>query len=1061
MAQTSALYGESIVSTDMTPDWYFVCTPNNSILSLTGNKTLQSEKVPLSNNNETQFWRFKQEGSQLLMINKGKNGGLNTEGEWDDALNGTPVIITTGGAITANGKVIQASESGITLGENGATEMMFVKAPVGGGSEWVQLNSFRTVQKGVTILYVDNVSLKWTSTDNQAADNQKFRFVFNAINECYNLATKTQEGKLLNNAGTGSTNVAFTTSNPANILIHPLFNRKGYVQFTLKEDPILTRIDYNSNNTLGFYKFNDAFGARTNDGFRIKTIYIETAFSDLNNAINNAQTLLSGTNAGKDPGQYPADARKTFEDAVNIAVVIGQNPATEEAQAAQAATNLLAAIDSYKSAVIKTVALTTESDTTWYYIVSVSSSAYCQGKVVKGSNLDGEKMTFTNKKLDKNMLWCFIKGDNEKLAIRNMATGRYMAADPSTGTSATPQYSYTIEYYTGTATTIKGFTIQGNVSSPMHAQDNGSVIVNWPVEGGNPSSLWSFLSVSENDINKPCMITSTTVQQGTVMTGIGNTDVPVLRVVIDAEGFVGNAILNGINGKAVNTSSLKDIKAVKAYIAPNQYDLNTENAQLLGTGILDESGNYVIRFDKTLELPNGSHYIWVTADIADNANEGNSIDLSVVSYLLDEENILAEANGNPANAATIFLGESVIFHPGDYNSRYYRIPAITTAKDGSLVAVCDRRWNSEGDLPNNIDVVTRRSTDNGKTWSDPITIAGTAELGGDYGHGDPAIITDRVTGDIIVLVTSRKGFFYGTPTDPPYMKTIISHDNGVTWEAPINVTDQVYGSNCSNPVSKTWYSTFPTSGAFMQTRDGSLFVAMPVREGSSGDCTNFIVRSDDHGVTWEAVKGRAATGANEAKLIERNNGDLLISVRHGGNRIMNLSKDRGATWGTQYTTSQIWGADCNGDMILYTSTEDGYNKNRLLHSIPWASGRTNVSVLISYDEGQTWGHRKTICARGSAYSALNILQDGTIGCFVEDQSIVGGFSMRFVRFSLDWLTDGSDTYVGPLVDNIQNAQKDEMKKSSSTVSVSGVQMPTNGKLMKGIYIKGNNKFVVK
>ena len=62
-----------------------------------------------------------------------------------------------------------------------------------------------------------------------------------------------------------------------------------------------------------------------------------------------------------------------------------------------------------------------------------------------------------------------------------------------------------------------------------------------------------------------------------------------------------------------------------------------------------------------------------------------------------------------------------LFASGDHGSKYYRIPAIVTAADGTLLAVADRRGDSQGDLPNLIDGVLRRSTDRGTTWSEPVS----------------------------------------------------------------------------------------------------------------------------------------------------------------------------------------------------------------------------------------------------------------------------------------------------------------------------------------------------
>lgn len=699
--------------------------------------------------------------------------------------------------------------------------------------------------------------------------------------------------------------------------------------------------------------------------------------------------------------------------------------------------------------------LSAAGDTTWYYIKSNSSSTYCRGKVVTSSTADGTSMTFGPKATNANQIWCFLKGTGDKVAIYNMGTKRYMAADPKNGTVTTPQYTYTVAWYTGTATTVKGFTIQGAASNPMHAQNAGSTIVDWQVEAANPSSLWVLDEVPSDVLSAPRSITSTNVEQGTVMTAIGAKNVPLLRSTLEAGGFTGTVRLTGVSGKIVNTTDKRNILKLKAYMAPDAFELNPSTATLLGETTPQSDSMFTISFANLQTLSNGSHYLWVTADLADNTQEGSSVDLAITSYETGNGSVV-EKNGNPAHAATVFLTCSAVFNPGDYASRYYRIPAVATAKDGSIVTVCDRRWGSSGDLPNNIDVVVRRSTDNGQTWSEPVTIAGTNELGGDYGHGDPAIVLDRTTGKLIVFVTSKRGFFYGTPTDPCLTKIITSSDNGITWTAPKDVTSSIYGSNCTDAVRCNWYGIFPTSGAALQTRDGSLYSAIVVRTTASGGVSNYVMKSDDHGATWYATNGCAATGADEAKLIERNNGDLLISVRHGGGRIMNTSSDKGVTWGTQYTNNQVWGPACNGDMINYTSTLDGFDKNRLLHSIPWSSTRENVSVLISYDEGKTWTHRKSICPRSSAYSALHILPDGTIGCYVEDDALVGGYVMRYVRFSLSWLTDGEDTYTKAVTTGVQRIGTE---KKSPLYDLSGKTVSSNN-LTRGIYVQNNRKFII-
>ena len=75
------------------------------------------------------------------------------------------------------------------------------------------------------------------------------------------------------------------------------------------------------------------------------------------------------------------------------------------------------------------------------------------------------------------------------------------------------------------------------------------------------------------------------------------------------------------------------------------------------------------------------------------------------------------------------------------------------------------------------------------------------------------------------------------------------------------------------------------------------------------------------------------------------------------------------------------------------------------------SGRKNLAVRISYDEGLTWSDGRVIDPGPSAYSSLSILKDGSIGVLYEP----GYKAVRFARFTLEDLTDGKDKLTKPYV----------------------------------------------
>ena len=333
---------------------------------------------------------------------------------------------------------------------------------------------------------------------------------------------------------------------------------------------------------------------------------------------------------------------------------------------------------------------------------------------------------------------------------------------------------------------------------------------------------------------------------------------------------------------------------------------------------------------------------------------------------------------------------------------------MITAKDGSIVAVTDKRKYNQGDLPEDIDIVCRRSTDGGHTWSEPYTIA--QGTGYNHGFGDCVLAWTNDDNGLIAGFVGGVGLWNSTPSNPIRSYIARSYDNGQTWTEPEDITDFIFGSNCVVPEHRTWRASFFGSGNGLITSTGRIMFVAAIRETTAQSLSNYAVYSDDNGITWH-VSGRASVSGDEAKVTELVDGRILMSIRHNGKRWYNISNDGGETWQSSTSTwNDITAPACNGDMIRYTSVNQGFNKNRLLHSVPFGSSRTDVSVYISYDEGETWPVRKCIVPYSSAYSSLCVLPDGTIGLYVEEEYPGNsGYSTVFYNFSLEWLTDGSDS----------------------------------------------------
>lgn len=397
----------------------------------------------------------------------------------------------------------------------------------------------------------------------------------------------------------------------------------------------------------------------------------------------------------------------------------------------------------------------------------------------------------------------------------------------------------------------------------------------------------------------------------------------------------------------------------------------------------------------------------------------------------------------------------VLFQMNDHGSKYWRIPALVTAKDGSVVAVVDKRGNALGDLPNTISIMAVRSTDNGQNWSDPVYVA----IGNEYGatYGDPAVVLDEKTGDLVCMFVGDKGLWDSTPWNRQNLYVSKSSDNGKTWSNPKRITDQVYNNHSD------WYAGFAGSGHGLCTKSGRLMFVLAIRPTSAQQppLHNYAIYSDDHGETWTLSENAATTQGDEAKVVELDNGDILMSIRNPqkGSRMFSTSTDGGRTWSEATKNSNLKDPACNGDIIRYTKPD---GSTCLIHSLPEsATTRENVTIYVSEDNGKTWPIKKRLVNGYSAYSSMTVLNDGSIGVLVEegkwDSNLPGedGFNLVFYRITYDWLTaeapkppvlsegtisfNGTDRYM-----SIPNAQDLNIGIGQSFTVTCKVKMPFSG-----------------
>ncbi len=369
----------------------------------------------------------------------------------------------------------------------------------------------------------------------------------------------------------------------------------------------------------------------------------------------------------------------------------------------------------------------------------------------------------------------------------------------------------------------------------------------------------------------------------------------------------------------------------------------------------------------------------------------------------------------PAGAA---LAEPMLTHVDVFTSgkdgyHTFRIPAVATAPDGSLIALAEaRKYNSAdpGFHNNDIDLVVKRSTDSGRTWS-PLKVLD--DPGERWSACNPATVVDRGKGRVWVFHvrtkpdrssrTSRPG------TDDATTWARYSDDNGQTWSKPIDITKvardvENWGCACFGP------------GGPIQDRKGRLIVPLSRTTGRrnsagklvGGSWNAFVIFSDDDGRTWQ--RGQLLPGGdrtNENQLVELADGRILMDARQmsGPHRWLATSSDGGQTWSKLRPGETVSPVACAIERCTLKSA--GADRNRIVWSGPKGPGRANLVVRTSYDEGQTFTNERLISSNRAAYSDLTILKDGTVGILWERGAKRGYEFITFSRLNLEFLDSGT------------------------------------------------------
>jgi sialidase-1 len=318
-----------------------------------------------------------------------------------------------------------------------------------------------------------------------------------------------------------------------------------------------------------------------------------------------------------------------------------------------------------------------------------------------------------------------------------------------------------------------------------------------------------------------------------------------------------------------------------------------------------------------------------------------------------------------------------VFISGEEGHSTYRIPSIINLPNGDLLAIAEGRVHGEADF-GDVNLVMKRSTDRGRTWNALRVLIDNVNLQA----GNPAPVVDLLDpqypqGRIFLFYNTGNNHENEVRKGNGFREAwyITSHDNGMTWSDPVNITKAVHrpkqpNANPEYNFDEDWRSYANTPGHALQLTSGPyrgrIFVPANHSAGElhpeSKDFSSHGYYTDDHGRTFHLSNTVNIAGSNEATAAELGDGSLIMNMRNQSGdkkaRIVAISSTGGASWDTAYFDMNLPDPVCQGSILTI-----GKRKGKSILAFSNAAdehNRDNLTLRISFDDGKTWPVSKVV-----------------------------------------------------------------------------------------------------
>ena len=344
-----------------------------------------------------------------------------------------------------------------------------------------------------------------------------------------------------------------------------------------------------------------------------------------------------------------------------------------------------------------------------------------------------------------------------------------------------------------------------------------------------------------------------------------------------------------------------------------------------------------------------------------------------------------------------------VFQQGKDGYKIFRIPAIIRAANDDLLAFCEARMGGDA---SEIDLVMKRSTNQGKSWSKLSVVQDHENFRHLFRDDPPPITIGNPTPVVDLLDKANPGRIWLPFTlENDRIFVCYSDDHGQSWSQPREITANVKRQPWG------WYATGPCHAIQLQHGKyrGRLLVPADHRLGDDGADRGAegaqAIYSDDHGKTWQlgAIDDTYEDDfkANETTVIELCDGRVYFNTRDQngkarGTRGSAYSLDGGLSFQEHAGKYKYFRPDKDLDPpVVQCSLQrvfcktSGDERNLILFSGPDESGptgkgRSDLRIRYSVDETESWHEGPLLHVGPAAYSDMAPLTSpGKIGVLFE------------------------------------------------------------------------------